>query len=383
MKSIKDWAILYLTIFLFIVFYFIFNGLVTVPWEGDSLAYHIPIAKNILLGKFSNFESLLYYYPASVHVLLAVMMGLGLPLQLFNVIGILFLFSSLFFLGRRFNLDKNYSVIFAVVISTLTPMMRLINTQTVDIYLAGFYSLLLALLLNPEKKLSYFINLGLIGGMLIGSKFTGPLFSLLLLPFFLKQVLQKIKLSWFITFTILVISVGGIWYLRNLFLMGDLFYPANHPDFTWVKWHTWQTILQKEGGVLYFLESIFSEYLIWTLSLLAVPYLLLKKKLNNLEIKIALIGIGNFIMHLLIPASPDNVLSDMRYTVPTFICLLLVIFSYAKRKNKRVELAIVSMIPLLSSFTLVVPHRPKLFVLFSMVSLIVWVFLKYFNKKKA
>jgi hypothetical protein len=373
MITLKNWAYLYALIFLFVVFYFIFNGFTTVPWEGDSLAYHLPIAENIVVGKFSGYDNLLYYYPASVHVLLALLMIFQIPLQLFNVYGIIFLFLSLYLLGRRFNLEKNWAIIFSVVVVTLTPLMRLIGTQTVDIYLAAFYALTLALLLKPNNSFLYALNLGLVGGMLIGAKFTGPLFAVLLVPFFITKVLRKVDFKWIICSFFIAMGIGGGWYLRNLILMGDLLYPANHPDFTWVKWHTWQTIVQKEGGLFYFLESLFSEYLIWPLTIITLPYVWIKKQLSNTEAKLLLIGLGNFIIHVVIPASPDNVLSDMRYTVPTFICLLLVLFSYVQRKKKQVTLAVFCTIPLLSSFTLVIPHRPKLFVVFSFLLLVGYV----------
>src|SRR4030066_690766 len=70
--------------------YFGYFGVVTKPWEGDSLAYHIPIARIISEGRWGDRAALsspLYYYPGGSEALLAVMMRLGLPLNLFNVAG--------------------------------------------------------------------------------------------------------------------------------------------------------------------------------------------------------------------------------------------------------------------------------------------------------
>lgn len=380
-NSINLPAKFFLLILGLVVFYFGLLGFTTGPWEGDSLAYHLPLANELLKGNFSDYSNLLYYYPASVHVFLALFMALHLPLQLFNVVGLTLLFASVYWLGCRLELSKSNAVVFGVSVALLTPMARLITTQTVDIYLATIYATLLGLLLKPQKSWRYFGLVGLFAGLLVGAKYTGPLFLIGLALVFFWLIKKFMTKKYLLLTSVLTILFGGIWYLRNWFLQGDLIYPAHHPSFAWVNWHTWQTIFQAQGGAWYFVESLLSEYLFWPgLGLFSI-YLALGKKLEPVENKLALLFLGNFFIHLLIPASINNVLSDLRYAVPTFISLLAVVFVYMQRKKLETEVYLLSLISVLASFSLIMPHRPKVFILYGLTVFSGWLLAKLLKQK--
>lgn len=371
----------FLLIFGLGIFYFGLLGFTTGPWEGDSLAYHLPLANELLKGNFGNYSNLLYYYPASVHVVLAGFIFLHLPLQLFNVVGLVLLFASIYWLGRRLNLHESNAVIFGVCIALLTPMARLITTQTVDIYLAAIYAALLGLLLKPQKSWHYFGLVGLFSGLLVGAKYTGPLFLAVLVMVFFWSIKKFITKKYLLLVAGSTILFGGVWYLRNWLWQGDPIYPAHHPSFTWVNWHTWQTIFQSQGGAWYFIESLLSEYLFWPVLGLFAIYLSLRKKLDPVENKLLLLFLGNFSIHLLIPASINNVLSDLRYALPTFICLLAAIFVYMQRKRLETEVYLLSTVSVLASFSLIMPHRPKVFVLYGLVVFVGWLLAKHVKQK--
>lgn len=362
----------FLLIFGLVVFYFLGVGLVTQPWEGDSLAYHLPLANQLLAGNFNHYDNLLFYYPATVHVWLAGFKLLHLPLQWFNVVGLIWLFSGVWWLGRKVGLSQAWSGVLAVVVALLTPVARLIGTQTVDIYLAGIYALLVAILIEPKAQRHYFLRLGLLSGALVGAKYTGPLFLLPLGVVFGRPVLKVAQKSWLMMAILLVITVGGMWYLRNWLVKGDLIFPAHDPSFTWVNWHTWQTLFQVPGGWWYLTESLISEYLFWPLLLVGLVVLALRKKLRPLELKLCLLGFGNFVIHLLTPASINNVLSDLRYTVPTFVCLITATFLYARRQRRQLELGLISLISVVASLSLILPHRPKIYFLYGILVGLGW-----------
>lgn len=370
---------LFLLMFGLVVFYFLGLGLVTGPWEGDSLAYHLPLAERLLSGQWGGYDNLLFYYPATVHLWLAAFKLFHWPLQWFNVVGLLLFASGSYYLGRRLELTKDWAVVLAVTLSLLTPLARLITTQTVDIYVATFYVTLLAWLIKPQPKWSYFAGLGLIGALLAGSKYTGPALLLWLGGVFFLPVWRVATKTRLLTAFLLVLGLGGFWYCRNWLLMGDPMYPAHHPDFAWVKWHTWQTIVQAPGGWWYFLESLLSEYLFWPGLAIGLGYLAIKKQLTALEFKLTLLGWGNLVIHLLTPASIHNVLSDLRYTVPTFICFLAVAFLVAQRKNWQLPLIATSLLSVLASWSLIIPHRPKMYLLYAVTvggGWLVWRWLK-------
>ena len=59
-------------IWVIVLAYFVWQGVTTPAWEGDSLAYHIPIARNIAVGRWGNFEGTwLQYYSGTGAVILA------------------------------------------------------------------------------------------------------------------------------------------------------------------------------------------------------------------------------------------------------------------------------------------------------------------------
>ena len=61
------------------------------PSEGDSLNYHIPIAKNILSGNIifqKNIIEIEQWYPGATEVILGLFILLHIPLNLFNVLAI-------------------------------------------------------------------------------------------------------------------------------------------------------------------------------------------------------------------------------------------------------------------------------------------------------
>lgn len=364
---------IFLLIFGLVVFYFLGLGVVTQPWEGDSLAYHLPLADQLLAGNFNHYDNLLYYYPATVHLWLAGFKLLRLPLQWFNVLGLVILFVSVWWLGKRASLSREWAGVLAVTVALLTPAARLITTQTVDIYLAGIYTLLLALLLKPQAKLHYFLRLGLLAGALVGAKYTGPMLLVPLVVVFFWPILTVARKTWLVIAGLLLVAVGGIWYLRNWVAKGDLIFPAHHPSFTWVKWQTWQTIAQAPGGWWYFAESLISEYLFWPLLPVGLAILAGLRKLKTLEMKLLLLGFSNFVIHLLTPASINNVLSDLRYTLPTFVCLLTAGFLVAQRRHQELELGLLSLISVLASLSLIMPHRPKIYVLYGLGLVLFWV----------
>src|SRR5690606_4394581 len=148
-------------IYLFIFFFW--QGVTTIPSEGDSLAYHIPIAESILDGTVfypSTHGYALEYYPGSEELLLAALMFFHMPLNLFNMIGWFVLAFLALRLGQSYNLSTQLSLIFSVCSTTTIGMIRLLNNQTIDIWLAVFFVWSLLLLRHPKKSLRYFFLLG-------------------------------------------------------------------------------------------------------------------------------------------------------------------------------------------------------------------------------
>jgi hypothetical protein len=145
--------------------YFAFLGVTTTPSEGDSLAYHLPIARIVSEGKWLSkpeFTRSIFYYPAMGETLVAVMAKLGLPLNLFNWLGWVLWTGVAYMLARRSGLPKNSAVILAAAASMWPTVIRLINNQTVDIWLAVWWGAAVLKLTKKTQEVGDWIWLGYI-----------------------------------------------------------------------------------------------------------------------------------------------------------------------------------------------------------------------------
>lgn len=356
-KGVIDFAVwVSLSIFLYVLVYHIYIGLTTLPIEGDSVGYHIPIARAILNGQFIRFPDsfgdslkILHYYPSSSEVILAGFILLGIPLNLYNVLAYLILFFVARRLGGTFGLKKNLALIFASSVCLLPVVVRWLSAQTVDIWLADFFLMSMILLERMGRGWQYFLKLGFCLGMVVGTKYSGPFFAGILGFIYFKKLINCLSLSRALVFMIPFTVFGLSWYLRNIWLVGNPFYPqpflgfAGDPSWPKLDWPVWRTILFSPQMMV---NAFIGEYLGWVVLLLAAPVFLIKTFIRNKNILtdktalLFLIGITNFIFYLLLPAfnSYTVMVSNIRFTYPSLIPLMLAFFLVAKKFKKETEL---------------------------------------------
>ena len=362
-----------ISLFLFIIIYFIYAALTTTPEglkEVDSLTYHIPIAKTLAEGKlFSVPETAtgIEYYPAISESILALFIKLGLPLGLFNVLGLSLLLYICVRLGLLYGLKENEAIVFGVSVASLNTIVRLIPAQKNDIWLAIFFLWSLYLLSKPKEKFSYFLTLGLSLGFLIGVKYSGILFAFVLLVVFWKRLLKVVNRYRLITLVGPVLVFGFFWYLRNYLIIGSPFYPVSilgfpgNPQFYY--YVAFKTLLSSKGFILW-TQSFISEYLIWVMAPLAIIYFLLKKERKRLFkdlCPLIIIGFLSIIVYLRLPTAliRQNIISNLRFTYPAMIPFMLTIFLLAKKLRVSEKL---NAIALLNSFAILpqLAYRPKI-----------------------
>ncbi len=371
--------------FIYLITYFTLFAFTYPTPDGDSLNYHIPIASSYLNGNILNPEEIdgipfMKYSPGASEGILAALIFLKIPIQLFNVFGVLFLFIVCFFLAKRMNLKNDLSIVFAIVITTLPIMLRWINMQVIDIWLAGFFTLTLFLLESLRKKNSHYLMLGASAGMLIGSKFSGPLYFLVLLIFYLKKILKNFNLKLFVLFLIPFSLIGLTWYLRNMFYTGNPIYPASFlffpkSGFEILSTQVWEVSFTSISGLKSFINAGFSEYSLWFFSIFISLFVLFKsyrkKKLYRIT-ELILIGISNFIIFLFLPS--DNYfhifVSVYRYTLPVYIPIILAIFLYAKEKGKQEYLYLFTYVSLLISP--IYEYHPKVILIVLPIALVIY-----------
>jgi hypothetical protein len=388
--DIKTLSRICILFFLSILVSYIFIGIKSKPTEGDSIGYHIPIAKSYLDGKIFTPEKIqgapfLKYSPATSEGILSVFYLLRIPPNLYNVIGVVFLFFSLLLLGKNFGIEKNLSIIFATSIVTLNGIVRWMDTQIIDIYLSAFFVLSLSLLQKPEKKVSYFLKLGFVMGMLVGSKYSGLLFAGVLLLVYGKKLITLVNLKSFLLFPFCFLLLGGSWYLRNYFITGNPTYPQGFlffkdAGFTILSTQVWKVVISSSYGFFGTLNALISEYMIWVLSVPIVLFFIALKRKDEFVKKIfplVIIGVLNIFIYLFLPSDNKDyiMVSVIRYSYVAIIPFILAIFLLAKKYHKEEYIAVTAIGNMLFlGFPL--QYNPKLVFIFIPIALL------YFFKKR-
>src|SRR3989344_3411331 len=339
-------------IWLIVLAYFVWQGVMTQEWEGDSLAYHIPIARNIAAGRWGNFDNWLEYSPGVGELILAGFMKLEIPLNLYNVAGGGFLFRVVRELGEIWGGGEDGATIIAVAVGLLPSVVRLIPTQTVDIWIAVFGLLAVDQLISGSVfQLKDWIKLGVFLGLLIGTKYSGLGSAAVLLA----AAVWKTRSKNFLVAILVAVLVGGFWYVRNLVDRGHPLYPVGATNFHMLERRTWMIPVYYPAK---FVEALFSEYLIWPLLGIVVTVTVNSNRIRWL----GLLALGNFIVYLFIPAGVENVVSDLRYIYLVIIPLMLAAFEWAKIHKREEELGILAILMMAVELTQL-DYHPKLFVI--------------------
>ena len=328
---------------LYYLTYYIYTGILNpAPGLGDSWDYHIPIAKTILDGSFlhpANFKLAQWYYPGSSEAINALFMLFHIPLTLSNIFATIILFFCLWKLALVFRLQHYYALIFALTFTTLNVVVRWLNAVGIDVWVGVFFTSAIILLKNPKKSLLYFAKLGFVLGMLVGSKYTTPVFTLVLLCFYIRNILRVINLPRILVFLVPFSIFGLFWYIRNYLLVHNPFYPLEAFGFKGKLLFTdrvWNVTLKH---TIQMFDSGLAEYKMWlfvviiALGWLVYQYVIKKRyKLNSIN-ELFLIGLMNFLFYFTFPTSeqPWIMVSSLRYSFPAFIPLILGVFLLAAK----------------------------------------------------
>ena len=363
MVQIKLLSQIFIAFFIYFIVVHFYLGIITLPTEGDSLAYHIPIANAFVAGGIFAPELIpgnpfLRYSPASSEFLLSFLILFGIPLNIYNVFAVICLYFVAKFAGRRVGLSWAFSIIFAVTICSLNGIARWLNTQIIDIWLLVFFLLSLGLLEKPQKSIRYFLVLGLSIGMLCGTKFTGPVFAGVLFVTYIKELVPIINIKRIFAFLIPFAIFGLTWYVRNYLLMGNPIYPqpllslpgGGSGEFTILNTQVWKILTTYPVGFVYTLNAYIAEYGIWTLALfvcfLYMLYSGYKRKMPDpTVVRISIIGFLIFIVYLFLPSSMEEhiAVSVFRYSYSAFVLFILCVFLIAQKYKKVVLLSLIAL----------------------------------------
>lgn len=393
-QSVKIFTFISLLIFLYLVIYHFYKGILhPIPSLGDSWDYHIPISKSILNGSFlnpSNFTTEQYFAqlnPGSSEAINSVLMLLNIPLTVSNIVAIIALFFSCFVLARKFHLEYYSSFLFAATICTFTAITRWFNAVSIDVWLAAFFVLEIALLEKPQKTHQSFFLLGIVSGMLIGSKYSAWSFIFILFIIYGKSLLKKITVSKFVIFFIPFSVLGLFWYVRNYLAVGNPVWPVCLLSLP-CKAYVYNNHLQMWNASIKYpitmFNALFSEYKLWSLALFLLFFVLYFKFKRKFSFPrgiwlLCFIGLANLLFSSLFPTSPEPwvMVSSFRYSYPIFIPLVLSLFLLTAYLKKEVLLGyfiIANMLPTLS-----LEYLPKLIFFYFPLALVCFYFIKRFE----
>ncbi len=363
----------FLTLFFILTFQFIYFGLTTTPTtinESDSLVYHIPIAKEIAKGNFipPKINQGLGFYPAASEIILAALILLGIPLNLFGVLGFVLLFYFSKKTAESFDLQKETAIVFAGSVVTLQSVLRWPLSQTVDIWLAVFFLASLYLFKKTNISSKYYLLLGIANGFLIGSKYSGLPFFVILLIVFGKSVFSKITFKNLMFYLAPILIFGFSWYIRNYLLTGNPLYPANFlflhgdPGFSKLDSLNWSVlggIIQNPSFIWKLTEAVMGEFLTWALAFPIAIYFLWKGILAKEAKDLTFVSLTMFVVFaVLFPASP--IVSNLRYIYPSVIALMLAVFICFRKYQ--VILLLLCLVTATMAFTNLEYH-PKILIL--------------------
>lgn len=369
--DLKTSALLLSILFMGLFISYFYESLISRPIEGDSIAYHIPISKSVLNGEILRPVFYLGYYPANAELILSLFVLLSLPLNLFNILGWLMLLLSLVKLARTYGFSIDYALVYGISICSMHGIIRWLNSQVIDIWLAVFFTLNLIIFRIFKGTELHFLLLGLSSGLLMGAKYSGPLYVLVLFAVYFKVWRQYLNLKKLIILMIPVLIFGISWYARNLILTGNPVYPQ---QLFWMEglsgWKIFQIQVWKAtiANPLLAMNAYIAEFMIWHIIIVIfisswVVSLFQKNGRENKMLKLLIIGLFNLTIYLLLPTNNEYniIVSSIRYIYPALIPLMLLVFRYCQEIKKREWLALIAVS--VFGFLPQLNYRPKLLLL--------------------
>lgn len=376
-NTLKYIAVAMIAILTMVFVSFTYYGITNLtPTSPD---YNIPVAESIVSGEFLHKQQGLYIHaPGSSHTILAAFIASGIPINLYGVLSWVVLIILCKKLADTFKLNTFMAIIFAASICTTISVIRTVNDQSIDKWLCSWFILSLVLLENPRRKVGYAALLGFSLGMLVGTKYSGPLFFIALIPVYWKTILTFFNPLRFLVLGITFTLFGLFWYIRNWIYEGNPYYPANllifkgAPNFDQQDWMLWKIPFDYPQNILPLINAFISEYMIWVFSGFLIIWYLYTNFHNRITIdnrikRLVFLGINVGLVSLLLPITPAyeielfHIVSDMRYIYIFMVILILTVFLIADKYKSNNIIALVALLNAVPLFSFI-PYQPKLFI---------------------
>lgn len=221
----------------------LFQAIYEPPSGYDSMAYHLPMAIEwIKTGKILPiyFALFLSYMPGTGELLSATQImtiksdflvsSIQFPFLIISAI-------SIYSIGKTIGLNKKASLIASLFLFSTPVFVEEVQRLYIDIIFMSFVLLTLhyALKYLKTKNRTFFFLSAVTAGLLMGTKYIGMHFLILIIPVLIISLIihskiQILKFIFFIKNSLLWISitllVGGYWYIRNWVITGNPIFPS-------------------------------------------------------------------------------------------------------------------------------------------------------------
>ncbi len=227
------------------------KNFLTTPRDFDGLTVHLPMAANMVksgtIAPAANVPQVNRYYPVSRE---AVMAWVMLPfhsdnLAMVGVIEIVALMAAVYAMGREIGARRAACIATGLAFLT-APLVadQLMGSQKNDVILAVSFLAMMTFVLRFLRTgaVREAVFAGLAGGLLVGTKFSGPAYlPLVVFPILIaatgraldgrrcagsRRFSGRTYLRAALWFALPVILIGVPWYLRNIVLKGNPVYPV-------------------------------------------------------------------------------------------------------------------------------------------------------------
>lgn len=241
------------TIFIISICWIIFIGYLFPSYTWDGLWYHLPIVGFILQsGTIQEnpapfmIDQFMNIFPKNIElfflwniIFLKSDVITDLSQLFFSIMGVFAVYS----IAVKLGMERRYAI-YSGIIFFFTPILILqSSTNYVDVAVAVLFIIAINfLIISKPVRLSIFLS-GIVTGILLGSKGSGPLFvGVLLIAIFLREVLlylNPLKLfhhedrghllkrlaNYLLCILLPTFLLGGYWYIKNWLLYGNPVYP--------------------------------------------------------------------------------------------------------------------------------------------------------------
>lgn len=244
-QKYKRYTFLKVIITLWVILYILISLMPSAIDYNDGLYYHIPFAMELVQSESISFpvrDSITYgYLPLFAETLYGIPMTLFHNFVSFKVIQLsayfLLLLLLIDFMKKHIHNEQLIIIMIVLLLSNMPLVYNALNGGMIDIFTFFFgFAAVLALieLLIPNTKPNYIESSLSVSGIFLGlalatkylALFFGVLCAILITWFFfkhkesIKDVVRKC-----IIYILPVILLGGFWYIKNILLMGNPFFP--------------------------------------------------------------------------------------------------------------------------------------------------------------